>query len=78
MRQTALSQSEAPGCVNSWADFSLQHTFIDNCHRLNLPQCLNLLDMSFSLLFHFLWVLNLESNFCFNYLMFCPVLLVSS
>ena len=61
MSQTALSQSEAPGCVNSWSDLSLQHTFVDNCHRLNL---LNLLDMSFSLLFHFLWVLSLETNFC--------------
>ena len=33
MGQTPLSQSKATGCVNGWSDFSLQHTFADNCYR---------------------------------------------
>ena len=67
-----LTQSGAPGCVIGWSDFPQQHTFVNNYYRL----CRTLLDMSFSLLLHFLPVLSLETSVC-SILKFCPVFLGS-
>ena len=69
-----LVNPKAPGCVNGSSDFSLQHTFVDNCYRF----CHTVLiywTCRFPYNFISYGCVESGNQFLLKYLKFCPVFL---